>query len=238
MYRTGDLVRRTADGRILRVEVPDKPARTDAPDAGQPVAVDSEDSFLSPEEEALCGLFAAVLRVPVVRGTDNFFYLGGHSLLATRLLSRIRDEMGRDVPVAVLFDHPTPAPWLISSARRLGIALSCGACAEKKGREMSVTLLCFPFAGAGPSFFGPWKRAATSSVSVLPVSFPGRERRISEPPHTDVTVAMEGTFTELRGGCRRSDGSHSSDTHLERSLPTRCRVEFRLGRPTSWSICS
>ncbi|WP_168171781.1 condensation domain-containing protein [Streptomyces noursei] len=118
MYRTGDLVRRTADGRILRVEVPDKPARTDAPDAGQPVAVDSEDSFLSPEEEALCGLFAAVLRVPVVRGTDNFFYLGGHSLLATRLLSRIRDEMGRDVPVAVLFDHPTPR----SLADQLGTA--------------------------------------------------------------------------------------------------------------------
>ena len=38
---------------------------------------------------------------------DDFFLVGGHSLLAVRLLARIRDAFGQDVPLAAFCQNPT-----------------------------------------------------------------------------------------------------------------------------------
>ncbi|WP_243789570.1 non-ribosomal peptide synthetase [Saccharopolyspora gloriosae] len=70
-------------------------------------------------ESALCRLFGEVLGVPEVGIDDGFFDLGGHSLLATRLLSRVRAELGVEVSIRALFDHPTVAGLV----RRMGPSL-------------------------------------------------------------------------------------------------------------------
>jgi amino acid adenylation domain-containing protein len=63
----------------------------------------------TPAEVAMAEIWAEVLGVQPVGIHDDFFELGGHSLLATRVVSRVRQALGFDVPLRLLFESPTVA---------------------------------------------------------------------------------------------------------------------------------
>jgi amino acid adenylation domain-containing protein len=63
----------------------------------------------TPAERFLAGIFGDVLGLPDVGADDDFFERGGQSLLATKVIARIRDRYGVDVPLRVIFEAPTPA---------------------------------------------------------------------------------------------------------------------------------
>jgi acyl carrier protein len=54
----------------------------------------------------LAGLWETVLRQSDIRRDDDFFALGGHSLLAIHVIARINDEMGVQLQVREIFEHP------------------------------------------------------------------------------------------------------------------------------------
>ncbi|MEU9835822.1 amino acid adenylation domain-containing protein [Streptosporangium sp. NPDC048047] len=86
-----------------------------------------------PTERAVAEVWRAVLGVPRVRATDNFFEIGGHSLAIAAVQVRLAGVLGREVPVVDLFRHPTvralaahldgggDSPGLDRAARRLAV---------------------------------------------------------------------------------------------------------------------
>lgn len=62
-----------------------------------------------PEETTLAAIWVEVLGVTPIGIHDNFFQLGGHSLRATQIVSRVRQQLGWDMPVRALFESPTIA---------------------------------------------------------------------------------------------------------------------------------
>lgn len=58
-------------------------------------------------ESALQAIWQRLLRVERIGVTDNFFDLGGHSLSAIGLFGEIKRVLGRELPVATLFQAPT-----------------------------------------------------------------------------------------------------------------------------------
>src|SRR5262249_33896509 len=58
-------------------------------------------------EQTLATVWQEILQIEHVGNNDNFFDLGGHSLLVVQLQSKLQEILQRDVPIIVLFKHPT-----------------------------------------------------------------------------------------------------------------------------------
>ncbi|HEY2739038.1 MAG TPA: condensation domain-containing protein, partial [Thermoanaerobaculia bacterium] len=71
-------------------------------------------------EEILAGIWSELLGVPAVGRSDGFFDLGGHSLQGTRLMTRVRDTFGVDLPVRALFEKPALCDLAAEIETRLG----------------------------------------------------------------------------------------------------------------------
>ena len=90
----------TPNGKVDRRALPELDQSNRPQDAG----------FVSPRnslELQLSQIWSDLLNVNPVGVKDNFFDLGGHSLLAVRLMARIKQQFGTDLPLATLFTEPT-----------------------------------------------------------------------------------------------------------------------------------
>jgi amino acid adenylation domain-containing protein len=77
--------------------------------------------FIAPRtemEQLVAEIWRETLGITQVGAESNFFDLGGHSLLATRVMNRIRERCGVELPLRVLFEFPT----VVSLAAKLDAA--------------------------------------------------------------------------------------------------------------------
>ena len=91
----------TPNGKIDRKSLP-RPAKDAAAAARSgPVYVAPRDDM----ETRLAAVWEELLGISPIGVDDNFFEIGGHSLLATKLVFRIREAIGIELPLQALFDE-------------------------------------------------------------------------------------------------------------------------------------
>jgi acyl carrier protein len=72
-------------------------------------------------ERVVADIWAGVLGVERVGVEDSFFELGGDSILSVQVTSRVRVALGVEVPLRVLFTHPTVAGLVGVIAAGVGV---------------------------------------------------------------------------------------------------------------------
>lgn len=90
----------TFNGKIDRKALP-------PPAMQAPAAVTVSEGPRDEIEYRLVTIWENILKVKPIGLRDNFFDLGGHSLMAARLLLRIEQSLGKELPLESLLDAPT-----------------------------------------------------------------------------------------------------------------------------------
>jgi acyl carrier protein len=66
-----------------------------------------QDSAFGELEELVASVIGEVLKLSPPSRDDNFFLLGGDSLSGTRVIGRLANQLGLNLPTTLLFDSPT-----------------------------------------------------------------------------------------------------------------------------------
>ncbi|WP_162576705.1 non-ribosomal peptide synthetase [Variovorax sp. PBL-H6] len=94
-------------------------------------------------EEALWEIWRGVLHTTAFGVEDSFFDLGGHSLLTMQVASRIRQQLGVELSLALLFEHVTIAAlaaWLDEALPRTASTEAVPIPRIARGRALPVSL--------------------------------------------------------------------------------------------------
>lgn len=75
------------------------------PAHGDPASDAGYAAPVTPEEIALAAIWGELFGAAAISADDDFFERGGHSLLATQLVARVRNGLGVELPLRVLFAH-------------------------------------------------------------------------------------------------------------------------------------
>jgi acyl-coenzyme A synthetase/AMP-(fatty) acid ligase/acyl carrier protein len=100
----------TPNGKVDAAALPE-------PDPANSMREEADAGPLTPTQERLSAIVAAVLGLDHVGIDEDFFLLGGHSLLGVQLISRIRDRFGVELSLLGLFEAPTVAELSVEIER-------------------------------------------------------------------------------------------------------------------------
>ncbi|MDM0045515.1 amino acid adenylation domain-containing protein [Variovorax dokdonensis] len=160
----------------------------------------------SDTERLLWQIWRDVLHIEAFGIEDSFFELGGHSLLTMQVVSRIRQRMGIEPPLALLFEHPTIA----ALAARLDEEL------PRTWASMSATI------------------PRVSRDGPLPVSLSQRRMWVIQQFDPDSVAYNVSVSLRLRGSADPELLQSAFDLLVARHEGLRTRFSLENGEPVQW----
>jgi len=101
-------------------------AKGQRPEASESIALTARDFIDAAEvDKILMRIWKDVFNIPTLAMDDDFFLLGGNSLQATQVVSRVRQSLGVEIPLKVMFEAPTVnrlSQWLKFGAGDAAVA--------------------------------------------------------------------------------------------------------------------
>lgn len=144
-------------------------------------------AYAAPEghvEQVLAAVWQELLEAEVIGRHDDFFALGGHSLLVVRMTARLRAMLGIEVPVNVIFQHPT----LIRLAEQITEPHNRSAVITlQAGEAGQVPLFCLHQPAGGVHHYLPM-------VAGLPKAMPVYGIALSESLRNQDLVALASEY--------------------------------------------
>ncbi len=140
----------TPNGKIDRKALP-------TPDSS---SQEAPKTFVAPRDQLelqLTKIWENVLGIQPIGVRDNFFELGGHSLLAATLWTEIEKVVGKNLPLATLFQAPT-VEQLAKILRQEGWSPSCSSLMVIQPEGSKPPLFCIHVLGRGLQFYRPLAR--------------------------------------------------------------------------------
>lgn len=124
----------------------------------------------------------------------------------------------------------------------------------KPSQSPMVRLVCFPYAGGGPSVFWQWRDLMPSEAEIVAVHLPGRERRMGDELCSDFATAMRNIVVAVKqlkplptvyfghslGGlmafetARQLEGQHAPPLKLVLSGCYPPHIDKSEGKPPAW----
>ncbi|MED4570421.1 tyrocidine non-ribosomal peptide synthetase TycC [Brevibacillus agri] len=174
----------SANGKVDRKALP-KPQQSDA----------TTREYVAPKnatEQQLASIWQEVLGVEPIGITDDFFELGGHSLKATLLIAKVYAYMQIELPLNLIFQHPTveKVADFITHKRfetRYGKAILLN---EQTGRNV----FCFTPIGAQSVYYQKLA-AETHGVSLYSFDFIQEDDRMEQYIEAITAIDPDGPYT-------------------------------------------
>lgn len=163
----------------------------------QDCAGGSDDPPRGPIELTLAAIWQDLLRIDQIGRDHSFFDLGGHSLLAMRMLFRLRQEAGVEIPLPVLFQESSIrglADWVASDQKGRAAQASTRVPIRPRGTLPALFFVPGTLGTSGP-FFRLGARLSTSRA-LYALQPPGMDGR--QPPCTSMEQMVQAHLASMR----------------------------------------
>lgn len=169
-----------------------------------------ENARVALARDTVARVLAHVLRTPLdkVEPSRSLTALGADSLMAIEIKNRL-ESFGLAVSVTQLLNRNSASTLAEMLLQSLGYAPRSSTQSSVKSQASSwfacnaqrpqarLRLICFPYAGGGPSVYHRWSSALPTSIEVRTICLPGRGPRVGEANIASISEAADAIVPEL-----------------------------------------